>query len=279
MFFGSSASQTTAKQNTNSRSTRTAAVNEALRLTPEQVRQEKQDLEPPQPIVYNPEVLAIPEAKRNIFAFYTPPPKPSPTALSAAALQPTATPPTLILASVSPINVFARTGDFTIEVTGDKFTPATRINIDGSELPTRFLSPQQLSANVPAALIAAEGGRQITVRSPDGKLFSNAATLNVSPPPAPNYTYIGIIGGPRYNDTAVVKDKSSNELLNVQRGDVIGGRFRITSISERELVLTDTSLRLKHTIPFTRDTASSTLSNRIGPTPIRPVPASDDSEP
>ncbi|MBV9210805.1 MAG: hypothetical protein JOZ52_09265, partial [Acidobacteria bacterium] len=40
------------------------------------------------------------------------------------------------------------------------------------------------------------------------------------------------------------------ELLNVQRGDVIGGRFRVTNITDREIELTDTNLRIKHKLPF-----------------------------
>ena len=96
--------------------------------------------------------------------------------------------------AVSPSNVYAKTDDFTVEATGDKFTPAVRITVDGRELPTRFVSPQQLSATVPAAMIANAGARQVIVRSPDGKLYSNAITLNVNPAPIPNFVYIGIIG-------------------------------------------------------------------------------------
>lgn len=223
---------------------------------------------------------AVPEAGRNIFAFPPPPPPPStPTPTPVPQPSPTPTPPVL-LASVSPTNVYARTGDFALEVRGDKFTPAARILVNGTELPTRFVSPQQLTASVPAGMISGEGPRQIAVRTPDGALYSNTAMLNVMAPPSPNYVYIGIIGGPRYNDTAVLKDKNSKELLNVQRGDVVGGRFRVTSISEREVSLLDTSLRIKHTLPFTGDTGDS---GGRGPqprfTPPPRPPDTDDEEP
>jgi hypothetical protein len=49
----------------------------------------------------------------------------------------------------------------------------------------------------------------------------------VTQPPAPNFNYVGLIGKPRFNDTAVLQDKNSKELLNVTRGDVVGGRFRV----------------------------------------------------
>ena len=114
---------------------------------------------------------------------------------------------------MSPANVYARTGDFTLELAGDKFTPQMRIVIDNTELPTRYLSPQQLSATVPANLIANAGSRQVMARSADGKLYSNPVTLAVNAPPTPNYTYIGIIGTRRYVDTAILQDKGSKETL------------------------------------------------------------------
>lgn len=215
---------------------------------------------------------AVPEARRNIFVYYEPPkvePKPSiiPT--------PTPTPiPPALLANLSPAMVYARTGDFTLEVTGDKFTPGMRVVIDGNELPTRFLGPQQVSATVPASLIANAGARQVMLRSPDGKLYTNNATLNIGAPPVPNYTYVGIIGTPRFIDTAILQDKSSKEILNIQRGDLVGGRFRVTSISEKELVLIDNNLKIKHTIAFT------TQGDRSNPLQ-RPTPKieSEDDEP
>src|SRR6185503_2157381 len=191
------------------------------------------------------------EPRRNIFAFYEPPPAPSPV-IKIPVPSPTPTPP-LLLASVSPANVYARTADFTIEISGDKFTPAVRVILDGRELPTRFIGPQQLAATVVAALIANSGTRQISVRNANGSLYSNEATLNVAAPPIPNYNYVGIIARRHFDDWAVLQEKNSKDIVNVQRGDLVGGRFRVTSISERELVVTDTTLKIKHTIPFTRD--------------------------
>jgi len=203
-------------------------------------------------------VPAVAEPRRNIFAFYQPTPIPV-KATPIPLPSPTPTPP-LLLASLSPANVYARTADFTLEISGDKFTPAVRIIFDGRELPTKFIGPQQLAATVSASLIANAGTRRISIRNPDGSLYSNDATLNVAAPPTPNFTYVGIIGKPHYNDWAVLQDKSSKEIVNVQRGDIVGGRFRVTSISERELVVTDSTLKIKHTLPFTRDPS---LGNQI----------------
>jgi len=210
-------------------------------LTPDDLR----------PINYPGSSPVVPEARRNVFAFYVPPPPaPSPPPPPPT---PTPTPP-LLLAAISPSNVYARTVDFSLDVTGDKFTPAVHVVFDGRELPTRYKSPQQLSATVSAAMIATAGQRQIVVKTSDGKLYSNMTTLIVTAPPTPNYTYIGIIGKTRHiGDTALLQEKASKEILNVQRGDVLSGRFRVTSISERELVLVDTNLMIKHTLALTNE--------------------------
>jgi hypothetical protein len=206
-----------------------------------------------QPIVYTNTLPAVSEANRNIFSYYEPPPPPvkmpyvpTPTPMP---------PPPLNASSLMPSNVYARTADFSLQVLGDKFTPALHVTIDGRDLPTRFINAQQVFTTVPAALIANPGPRQVMVRSNDGKLYSNPITLTVTPPPVPNYNYIGIIGKPRFNDTAVLQDKSSKELINAQRGDLLGGRFRVSSISEKEVVLVDATLKIRHTITFTADAA------------------------
>src|SRR6266849_9854364 len=175
-------------------------------------------LERLRPINFESSTPAAAEAKRNIFAYYEPP-KP---VVAPSVPTPTPTPPPpVLLASLSPASVYARTGEFTLELSGDKFTSQLHIVIDNAELPTRYVNPQQLSATVPAGLIANAGSRQVLARSADGKLYSNVMTLAVNAPPTPNYTYIGIIGTRRYIDTAILQDKGSKEMLNVQRGDLL----------------------------------------------------------
>ena len=223
------------------------------------------------PVNYHPTLVSAPEAKRNIFSYYEPPP---PAEKATETPTPTPTPPVL-LAAISPTNVYARTGDFTLEVSGDKFAPGLRVLMDGRELTTRYIGPQQLSANVPASFIANPGGRQIMLRSPDSRLYSNQTVLNVTAPPTPNFNYVGIIATARHFDTAIVQDKGSKDILNVQKGDLLGGRFRVTSISQKELVLVDTNLKIKHTVPFSSDSDK-------GFNPLqRPMPKvdSEDDEP
>ena len=207
-----------------------------------------------QKIVYNPTVVGAPEADRNIFAYYVPPPPP---VKSPPSPTPVPTPP-LTVSTVSPASVFARTGEFSLQVMGDKFAAGVRIVIDGRAMPTRIISAQQVATTVTADMIANPGNRRIEVRTADGSLYSNVINLNVTAPPDPrsSFTYIGFIGKPRGNDIAVIQDKNSKDLLNVQRGDLVGGRFRLTSISDKELKLIDVNLKIPHTLAFTPDTST-----------------------
>jgi hypothetical protein len=220
-------------------------------------------------ISYTETVPAYSEANRNIFAYYIPP-TPTPKLVIVPTPTPTPTPP-LTASSLSPASVYARTADFSLQLVGDKFTSAVKIVLDGRDLPTRFVNPQQLFATVPASLILNPGVRQVMARSGDGTLYSNTLSLNITPPPLPNFTYVGIIGKPRFNDTAVLQDKTSKDFIRVQRGDPVGGRFRVVSISEKEVKLIDTALKITHTLSFTAD------QNASGP--YRPPVKSADDEP
>jgi hypothetical protein len=230
------------------------------------------DLDQLKPINAGYATIQAPEARRNIFVYYEPP-KPPVVVPTTPTPTPTPTPPVL-LASVSPANVYARTGDFTLELAGNKFTSQLRVVMDNTELPTRYIGPQQVAASVPASLIANPGSRQVMLRSSDGKLYSNMSSITVATPPVPNYTYIGIIGTPKHIDTAILQDKNSKEVLNVQRGDLLAGRFRVTSISEKEVVFVDSTLKIKHNLGM------SSQGDRANPGQ-RPTPRvdSEDDEP
>ncbi len=178
----------------------------------------------------------------------------------------------MIANSLSPASVYARTPtDFPLQVTGDKFTPAVHIFFDGRDMPTRFINAQQLFTTVPASYISNPGVRQVIVQTPDRHLYSNVITLNVTPPPVPNFSYVGLIAKPRSNDTAVLQDKTRKELINVQRGEAVGTRFKVVSISEREVKVIDTTLKIMTTIPFSTDQAQGG--------PYRPPTRTVDDEP
>ena len=53
----------------------------------------------------------------------------------------------------------------------------------------------------------------------------------------------------------------------MQRGDLIGGRFKVNSISDKEVVLIDTALKIRHTLTSTPQSNSS----QSGPAVRRPT--------
>ncbi|HEX8457522.1 MAG TPA: IPT/TIG domain-containing protein [Pyrinomonadaceae bacterium] len=284
MFFGGSDAPVARRPaNSNNRNANaTAAATNANGANGGSAGTADPSLEVPRELVYdiNPANYSAPDAGRNIFAFYVAPtPKPSPSVTVDAPTPTPIPPPPLTLSAISPSNVFARTGDFTLQVSGDKFTPQARVYVDGQELPTKFASAQQLSTTVPAALIAAPGARQIVVRTPDNTLYSNDTSLSVSAPPAPPYTFVGLLGSPRYNnDKAILKDQK-NELVTVQRGDTVGGRFKVTNISTRAVELTDSQLQIKHNLPYS-DKGGAGANNPNGASPRfqPPKPPDDDGD-
>lgn len=190
------------------------------------------------------------DAGRNIFAFYEPPvPTPySPTPVQTPKLTPTPTPvpppqPTVYLTFISRQSAYAGEKGFRLEVGGDKFTPGTYVFFNGAQLPTSFVSPQQMTAEIPANYIASAGQITVEVRSPDGKLFSNPIYFNVQQPPAPQFSYLGIVSRKRgNNDTAYIMEQGKTLPSSVRLNDIIGGRFRLVSITPAKLLVQDTQL-------------------------------------
>jgi hypothetical protein len=271
--FGSSSTRTTQRAASPSATPRPAGQSNAGNGT-QQASPDVVDLANIRPIDFQHSSYDAPEARRNIFAYYVPPPPPAPAPKVESI--PTPSPPPVLLASISPANAYARAPEFKLEVAGDKFTPAVRIFIDGRELPTTYISPQQLSTTVPATFIANPGPRPVMVRTPDNSLYSNTVTLGVAAAPLPNYTYVGIIGKVLHvNDVALVQDKANKSVISVQRGDLLSGRFRVTSISPKELVLMDANLKIQHKLAMTEG------DKVLGSPLARPTPRVDaeDDEP
>ena len=210
------------------------------------------------PVVYNGSAFGAPPPGRNIFAFYEPPP-PTPWVPTPIPATPTPTPaptPHMVVAFVSPQSVFAGQRGFRLEVNGDRFTPDTKIYFNQNLMPTTFVNAAKLTADIPANFIAGPGQAQIIVQTPDGKMYSNTGMLNVQPPPKPNVYYIGMISR-KYgnNDTAYFVDQSKINTAGTvpeskRLNDTIGGRFRIVSIAERQVIVEDTSLGFRHQLPL-----------------------------
>jgi hypothetical protein len=213
-----------------------------------------------QEVVYSPGAFSA-EAGRNVFAFYEPPPptpwSPTPYVPPVIKTPTPPPPPPQALAYVTPSSIYAGSKSFRMEAVGDKFTADTTILFNGSELPTNFINTQKLTADIPAVLIAGEGAKTVMVRTPDGKLYSNQLIMQVQPPPVPNFEYIGLVEKKhRNNDLAILREKGKTEIAGFRLNDTIGDRFRLISISGREVILEDRSLGFKHRLPFTEGKGS-----------------------
>ncbi|HMO80645.1 MAG TPA: hypothetical protein PKD24_07620 [Pyrinomonadaceae bacterium] len=218
------------------------------------------------PVLYRPGVFGAPDPGRNIFAFYEPPPptpwQPTPTPFVVLTPPPTPTPPPILISFVTPQSIFAGSRTFRIEVVGDRIPADARIYFSQNQLPTTFISPQRLTAEVPANFIATEGPRQIIVQTPDGRLYSNQIMLNVQAPPRPQFQYIGMIARRHANnDTAYFREQGQTE-FGARLNDVVGGRFRLVSIASDRVVFEDVNLGFRHTLEMYRPppgTLTSTL--------------------
>lgn len=231
------------------------------------------------PINYVPGASGAPDAGRNIFAFYEPPPPcrgsecPTPVPPPVIINTPTpAPPPPILVAYTNPQSVYAGSQGFRLEVNGDKFTPDSRIYLNQVEVPTVFVNGQKLVTDLSANMIAQETQIQIIVQTPDGKLYSNPAMLAVQAPPRPAMQYIGMIGRKRYNnDTAYFMETGKDKPFGARLNDVVGGRFRLVDISSAEVVFQDVELGFKHRVQLTR--TSTTTGTTLPGQPSRGLPS------
>lgn len=221
------------------------------------------------PVVYNPGMNSAPDAGRNIFAFYEPPvPTPySPTPYVDIVMPtpvPTPTPPMLI-AFVSPQSIYAGSKGFRMEINGTKFTPDSQVYFNQTPVPTTFVTPERLTAEIPASMIANATTASILVRNSTGELYTNQVMMAVNAPPKPEFQYIGLVARKlANNDTAYFEQKGKDEPLRARLNDVLAGRFRLVSISPEETKFVDTQLGFSHTLKLYRPAPSEAPPSRSG---------------
>jgi hypothetical protein len=219
------------------------------------------------PIDYRPGDYSAPDPGRNIFAFYEPPPPcpecPKPTPIPTPIKTPTpAPPPPIHLEFVTPQNIYAGSGSFRLEANGDKFEPAAKVYFRQAELQTQFVSPQKLVAIVPAGMIASEGPAQVIVQTTDGTKYSEQVMINVQAPPKPQFNYIGAkLAARGNNDTGYFLETGKQTPTVARLGDVVGGRFRLVSISRSEAIFQDVNLPFKHPLKLYVPPAGSSTSS------------------
>ncbi len=254
------------------------------------------------PVMYQPGNAYAPDAGRNIFAFYEPPPPCDPTKPNDCPPTPIPTPPPpkppspvptppIILAFANPQSVYAGSRGFRLELNGDHIPPDARILFNQTEMPTTYVNGQRAFTDVPANLIAQETQAQVMMRTPDGKLYSNPVFVSIAAPPKPGYQYIGMIGRKRYNnDTAYLIETGKTAPFGARLNDILGGRFRLVDISPAEVIFEDTQLGFRHPIAISKAPIGTATGGTAGrptdggmqpfdPTTMKGIPGIPDNLP
>ena len=267
-IFGGSSSTAKAKPSPSPK-TQTSGSTDPSKLQMPSIQQQNLEMMS-LPIVYNPNIYGTPDPGRNIFAFYEPPkptpyvPTPEPIRTPIPATPPP--PPPIQIAGVNPGSAYAGSNGFRLDIAGDKFTPDTKVYFEQQEIPATFINEQRMTADIPSVLIRNGGGRTIIAQNADGTKTSNPVTFDVQPPPKPGFQYIGMIARKRgNNDTAYFMEGGKQLPTSARLNEVVGGRFRVISISESEAILEDVQLSFsKHRLPLQAPPAT-TISNPSQP--------------
>lgn len=91
--------------------------------------------------------------------------------------------PLPVLNGLSPSNISAGGGSFTLTVSGSGFVPTSKVRWDSSERPTTYFGASELRAAIPATDIASAGSKNITVHTPSpGGGTSTPKTFTVNNP-------------------------------------------------------------------------------------------------
>lgn len=88
--------------------------------------------------------------------------------------------PASVVSAVSPISAVAGTGDLTLRVTGTGFVSTSQVYCNKTALTTTYASPTQLTATLPALLLAAAGSATVSVLNP-GAPTSNTVPFTIIP--------------------------------------------------------------------------------------------------
>jgi hypothetical protein len=86
--------------------------------------------------------------------------------LRSSLVSPQAPNPTPVLTSIAPAQAYTGGAAFTLTVTGTGYLATSVIDWNGTNLPTIFVSGQQLTASVPASALAQAGNSQVAVFTP-----------------------------------------------------------------------------------------------------------------
>ena len=108
-------------------------------------------------------------------------------------LTPSAGPLAPYISGLSPASTAAGTGSFTLTINGNSFVSGSTVSWNGTLLASAFVGSGQLTATVPAALVATAGSANIVVTDSAGTSNTLAFTIQVSAKPAPSIFANGVV--------------------------------------------------------------------------------------
>ncbi len=86
-----------------------------------------------------------------------------------------------VISSLNPNTAVVGGGGFTLTVNGSNFVSGAKVRWNGSERATSFGSATQLTAQIPAADLAAAGTATVTVVNPDGQVSAGVSFMITAP--------------------------------------------------------------------------------------------------
>ncbi len=100
----------------------------------------------------------------------------------------TVEPLAIVLSAIAPVVAVAGTSDTRISATGANFSPTAAVNFNGTSLATTFVSTTQLTAVIPAALLANTGSISVTVTDTYSSSASQPQTFTILPVTSVTFT-------------------------------------------------------------------------------------------
>lgn len=180
------------------------------------------------------------EVGRNLFD-YPPPPIPPPI--------PPPPPPTIVLNSVSPTSVYAKTKPFEVVVRGSNFSLNMRLYLNGNPnfAQTILVSDSEIKALVPANYFDRAGRLRFELKVPGQEVsfFSKPLEISVLEPEDPNrlFKIIGHFTDPKGNPATVLAENGGNQnnpkTTIAKVDDTIFNKWKVISINKGTMELED----------------------------------------
>jgi hypothetical protein len=119
-----------------------------------------------------------------------------------------------VISSLSPASINAFSAAFTLTVNGSNFVSGAVAKWGTTSLTTTFVNAGQVTAAVPASLIAAAGTPSVTVTTPSGTSAGSTFTINPAQPPAVYLLTPNSGSGPSVIMAAVYSDPQGAAEIN-----------------------------------------------------------------